>query len=200
MNANVDGAGRAGRVIWRREVEDDRIAGRWSKFLRFYVAPTAVVLLIGLIVGGAGTLFGMAILFGLFGLMLGALVWFKNLGAKQNETIVLDGDDLVFGRRRLDLRRVESWTTRADDVDWGVGSQLLFGNAMAGNSITAQVVFRLAVVDEHGRRGVRADGGAAFELVRLAWAEMPGDHLERLRHTIAPHIRAPYVTAEQLLL
>jgi len=199
VNTGVDGAGSAGEVIWQREIEHDRLAGRWRKFLLFYVAPSVAVLVIGLVVGGVGPFLGLAILLGLFGLMLGALVFFKNLGAKQNATISLHDHHLVFGRRRIDLRRVESWTTRSDDVDWGVGSQLLFGNATAGNAITAQVVFRLAVVNEHGHREVRSDGGPAFELVRLAWAEMPGDHLERLQHTIAPHIGAPYVSAEQLL-
>jgi len=199
MNTGVDGAGSAGQVIWQREIEHDRIAGRWRKFLLFYGAPSAAMLVIGLFVGGVGPFLGLAILLGLFGLMLGALVFFKNLGTKQNATIALDDQDLVFGRRRIDLRRVESWTTRTDDADWGVGSMTVFGDATAGNGITAQVVFRLAVVNEHGHRGVRSDGGAAFELVRLAWAEMPGDHLERLQHAIAPYIDAPYVSPDRLL-
>ncbi|MFK8022471.1 MAG: hypothetical protein AB8G26_00800 [Ilumatobacter sp.] len=198
MNAQLGGTGTSGQAIWQREIESDRIANRWRKFLLFFVAPTAAVLVIGLLVGGVGAFLGLGILLGLFGLLLWGLVFFKNLGAKQNATIERHGNELVCGRRRIDLTRVESWTTQTADVDWGVSSQILFGNPMAGNAITARLVFRLAELDEHGHRGVRPDGGAAYELVGLAWAEMPADHLDRLRQAIAPHIGAPHVTAEQL--
>ncbi|MEZ5229380.1 MAG: hypothetical protein R2710_22790 [Acidimicrobiales bacterium] len=74
----------------------------------------------------------------------------------------------------------------------------LFGNPMAGNAITAQVFFRLAQYDDSGQRGVRIDGGPAFEVVEFAWAEMPPDQLQRVCAALAPHVAAPQVRIDQL--
>jgi len=199
MDVPQSPAGRGERqIIWTREVQNTAIARRWRQFLMFFVGPAVLALAVGALVGGVGAFLGLAILLGLFGLLLFGLVFFKNLSAKQNQTIVCEGDHLVLGHRRVDLDRVESWSTRSDDPNWGVGSQALFGNPMAGNAITAQVLFRLTVLDAAGQRLMRPDGGARYEIIDFAWAEMPEDHLDRLRHAIAPFIRAPYVTFEQL--
>jgi hypothetical protein len=82
--------------------------------------------------------------------------------------------------------------------DWGVQNMALHGNPMAGNAITAQVLFRLALLDEAGQRTVRPDGGSAYEVVEFAWAEMPPDQLQRLRAAIEPYVAAPHVAPGQL--
>lgn len=195
MDTGPSDVGENGQVIWTREIEYDKIRARTRKFWLYFMVPTAIVLLLGFVIGGVGAFLGLGILLALFGLLLGGLVFFKNLGAKQNATIERDGGELVCGRRRIDLGQIESWTTVTRGVDWGVTSQAVWGNPMAGNAITAEVIFRVAKLDVDGDRVVGADGASAVDLVRISWAEMPSDQIERLRQTLAVHIAAPHLPA-----
>ncbi|MEM9465003.1 MAG: hypothetical protein AAGA90_06505 [Actinomycetota bacterium] len=186
------------QVIWTREIDESENTERWRKLGLYYGVPVAIALVLGLVFGGVGAFLGILILAGAFGLLVVGLVFFKNVGAKQNATIVKIGDALVLGQNRVDLTRVEAWATRASEEDWGVRDQAIYGNAMAGDAITARVTFRLAQLDANGERGVRHDGGPAFETVMWQWAMMPPDHLDRMRDTIAPHIPAPLVDPANL--
>ncbi len=180
-------------LIWSRQINDEALARRWRALGLFYAAPTAIVLVIALALGGVGAFLGVAILFGVFGALLVALVFFKNLNARSNRTIELRNGRLSLGARHVELARLESWTASTDAETWGVTDAAIFGNPMAGNAITARVLFRLAVVDAAGQRSVRPDGGPAFEIVQFAWAEMPPDELHALTATLAQHLRAPFV-------
>jgi len=182
----VDGADAEPRreIVWTRAIDQAALSARWRKLGLYYGLPVIAVLAVGLIVGGAGAFLGLAILLGLFGLMLVALVFFKNLNAKANATIERAGDELILGNRRVDLTRLESWATKSDKEDWGVREAAVSGNPMAGNAITATVIFRMT-----------SESGP--EVVRFVWAEMPPDHLDQLRATLEPHIDAPFVPSDQ---
>lgn len=198
MEPTTGGSEQHTQVIWSREIDHDAIAQRWRKFGLYFVLPSVIALLVALVAGGVGAFLGVLILLGLFGLLLFTLVFFKNFNARANATIELAGDDLVMGRRRVDLSRVEAWSTAASGEDWGIRDQALFGNPMSGNAITARVSFRLAVYDDAGQRAVRPGGGPAYEVVSLAWAMMPPDHLDRLRVALEPYVDAPLVPADEL--
>lgn len=195
--ATAEGNGQR-QVIWTREIDESENTERWRKLGLYYGIPVAIALVLGLVFGGVGAFLGILILAGAFGLLVGGIVFFKNMSAKQNATIVKIGDELVLGAQRVDLTRVEAWSTQASTEDWGVRDQAMFGNAMAGDAITARVIFRLAMYADDGERGVRADGGPAFETVAWLWAMMPEDHLDRLRDTIAPYVPAPLVQPDEL--
>ncbi len=178
------------QVIWTREIDECENTERWRKLGKYYGIPVAIALVLGLVFGGIDAFLGILILGGGFGLLVGGMVFFKNISAKQGSTILKDGDELVWGQRRIDLTRVDAWATRASKEDWGVSDQALFGNPMAGDAITARVIFRLAVA--------QPDGGPAHEKIVLQWAMMPEDHLDRLRDTIAPYVPAPLVDPDEL--
>ena len=184
-----DGNGQR-QVIWTREFDESENTERWRKLGLYYGVPVVIALLLGLVLGGFGAFLGILILTGMFGLLVGGIVFFRNISAKQGGTIVKDGDELVWGQRRVDLTRVDAWATRASKEDWGVADQAFFGNPMAGDAITARVIFRLAVA--------QPDGGPAHEKIVLQWAMMPPDHLDRLRDSIAPHVPAPLVDPDEL--
>ena len=84
------------------------------------------------------------------------------------------------------------------DRSIGVREMAVSGNPMAGDAITGRLVFRLAMYDESGNRGVRADGGPAFETEVFAWAEMSAESLEHMATSIAPHIDAPRVEVDDI--
>ncbi len=198
MGETTGNSEHGGRVIWTREVDHDAIAKRRQNLGRYFGAPSAIALVAALIFGGFGAFLGVLILVGMFGLLVGGLVFFKNFNARMNHTIELVGDELVMGQRRVDLTRVEAWSTTASEEDWGVSNMALGGNPMAGNAITAQVSFRLAVFDDAGQRAAGPGGAPAYDVVTLAWPEMPPDHLQRLQATLEPHIDAPLVGSGEL--
>lgn len=187
-----------GTVIWTREVDHDALADRWRKLGKYYGLPCLAALVIALVAGGFGAFLGVLIVLGTFSLLVVGWVFFKNVGARQNATISLVDDHIVMGNRRVDRSRIESWATRYSEVDLGVREMAVSGNPMAGDAITGRLVFRLAMYDESGDRGVRADGGPAFETEVFAWAEMSAESLERMAASIAPHIDAPRVEVDDI--
>lgn len=198
MDGVTGTGGTASQVVWEREIDPAAQAGRWRKLGLFYGAPMAVALVVASVLGGLGAFLGVLILLGLFGLMLVALVFFTNFNARANSRIKLGDGHLVMGQRRVDLARVEAWSTRASAERWAVSSVALRGNPMAGNAITAEVLFRVAVHDQNGQREIWPNGRPAFEVVGFSWAEMPPDQLDRLRAALDPYITAPLVHPDNL--
>ena len=186
------------QVLWTRPIDHDKIARRRRNLGLYYGLPSLAALILALVLGGPGQAAGVLILVGLFGLLVGGMVFFKDLNAKMGGTIKLADGKLVFGQRQVDLARLESWTTVSMKEDWGVMDQALFGNPMAGNAITAKALFRLAHYDESGQRGTNLEGGPGYEVVEFAWAEMTPEVLDDLRKTLEPHLFAPWVPLDQL--
>lgn len=182
-----------GQVIWSRTVEHDKIADRWRKLGLFFGLPSAIALLAALIFGGFGAFLGVLILVALSGFLVGGMVFFQNLSAKMGQTIELVDGHLVFGKRKVELARLEAWTTVELKKTIGVSQQAIWGNPMAGNAITAKALFRLADLDENGERGTNMMGGPGFEVIEFAWAEMGPEQLHELRKALEPHLFAPWV-------
>lgn len=176
----------AGGVVWARHIDRSASTQRWRKFGLWILLPTVVGLVLALLFGGMGAFLGVLILLGGIGGLMALLLWLYNLSLRQNPEIRLVEGQLVQGRTTVTLAAVESWTThRRTGPTGNVGGPV------------AQVIFRIPV-HRDGVRGVRLDGGPAFDTVHFGWGEMPEDELAGVRRALEPHIAAPWVAMERL--
>lgn len=173
-----------GAVVWKRQI-DEAAAGRyWRKFGLWYVGPTVVGALLALVLGGPGAMLGVLILLGGIGALIALMIWLFDKGRKANAEIRLVDGQLVDKTTAVRTSDVEAWTTHKSRVAGSRGP-------------TAHVFFRVPVMRD-GVRGVRPDGGPAFDLVRFPWPEMTAEELVGLRLALEPHLQAPWVPLEQL--
>lgn len=148
--------------------------------------PLAAGLALALVLGGVGAFLGVLILCGGIGALVGVLLFFYDWNLRQNAEIRLAGGQLVLGRNAVSVAEIEAWTSHRRTTS-------------AGGDYTpvAQVIFRVAVYAD-GVRGVRPDGGPAFETVHFGWGAMPPEELEDVRRALEPVIAASWVPLEQL--
>ncbi len=177
--------------VWQRQFDEGAASHRWSRFVRWFVAPSAAIGLLALILGGPWALLGVLILLGSVGALLALWIWIYDKGLRANRTIDLIDGKLVLGRIEAPIAAIEAWTTHKST---SVGTVT---NGVASGGPSAQVIFRVPVMRD-GVRGLRPDGGPAFELVRFPWPEMTSDELAGIRQALAPHISAPWVELDAL--
>ena len=182
-----------GHVVWRRPFDPEARGRRRRKLLLGYGLPFVLALAVGYAVGGTGALLGLAILLGLFGLLLVAWVELISHNERMNPEIRIDGDSLVVGRKRVRIADAEAWTTVMRKQTTSVGAP----NTTSHRCTLARLRFRIPVVRD-GERVTRPDGGPAFEVVGFAWPAMGADQLDGIRAALEPHLSAPYVPADRI--
>lgn len=159
--------------------------GRWTKFGRWFAAPSVLVALLALVLGGVGAMFGVLILLGGIGALLALWIWTLNSGLRSSPEIRLVDGRLVHDTNEVPIVDIEAWTT--------------YKSTSSGQSHgpSAIVMFRIPVIRD-GIRGVRPDGGPAFELVKFTWREMYGAELESVRDALEPLIASRWVPLEEV--
>ncbi len=177
--------------VWERQIDEGAASRRWSQLLRLYVMPSLAIGVLALVLGGPWELLGVVILLGSIGLLLALWIWIYDKGLRANTTIDLIDGKLVLGRYEASIADIEAWTTHKSN---SVGSMT---NGVSTGGPSAQVIFRIPVMRD-GVRGVRPDGGLAYELVRFPWPEMSSDELAGVRQALTPHVRAPWVELDGL--
>jgi hypothetical protein len=181
----MDRAGAGGTIVWQRSFDEKALRRRWRFFTRWYVIPLVVALLVALVLGGPGAMLGVFILFGGIGALLAFALWLYDRSLREHPEIHLVDGRLVQGDTAVCLDDVEVWSTLRS-----------LGSSATASPI-AVVIFRVPHVRD-GRRGVRPDGGAAYERVRFGWTEMTSTELDEVRRALAPHVPAPWVPADEL--
>ena len=177
--------------VWERQIDEEAASRRWSQLLRWYVAPSVAIGVLALVLGGPWELLGVFILLGSVGALLALGIWIYDKGRRANTTIDLIDGKFVLGRIEVTVADIEAWTTHESNR---IGSM---DNGVSSGGPAAQAIFRVRVMRD-GARGVRPDGGPAFDLVRFPWPEMTTNELDGVRQALTTHIRAPWVELEGL--
>lgn len=191
-----------GMVIWTRRVDEEAQRRRRRTFLKWYVAPAALAIVITGLLAGIGGALGMLILLGLFGLLVGGWVWAHNLQLRQNRELrLLPDGHLTIGknqtRKTFDLGSVERWTTKIGTFRTSI-SVPTSSVPVSGTTPTAEVILRYPDLTDDGQVGVRHDGGAAFRIEAFFWLQMPQEELDEVRAVLERHIDAPWVEPDRL--
>ena len=191
-----------GMVIWTRRVDEQAQRRRRNTFLKWFVAPAALAIVITGLLAGVGGALGMLILLGGFGLLLGGWVWANNLQLRQNRELRLLSDgQLAIGkhqnRRTFDLGSVERWTTQIGTFRTTTPIPTS-SVSVSGSTPTAEVILRYPNLTDDGRVGTQADGGAAFRLESFFWLQMPQEELDEVRAVLERHIDGPWVDPDRL--
>ena len=156
-----------------------------SKLGKWYGIPMAIALLIALVAGGFGAFLGVLILLGGIGLLLVVGVIGYNKQKASNPEIRLVDGKLVMGKVEVTIADIERWTThkvrRTSDVP----------------GPDAVAVFRVPIFRD-GERGVRPDGGPAFETITFGWQEMTPAEIDGVRDALVPHVSALWVPIDRL--
>ncbi len=80
-------------MIWERTIDWDLQAKRRRQFVRFFVAPAFLAMLIALVAGGVWEMLGVLIVALLFGLLVRAWIELRNLNRRRFRTLrVIDGE------------------------------------------------------------------------------------------------------------
>lgn len=178
-----------GVLVWQRRIDEEALEDHWRRFGLWYAAPAAVGALIAIVLGGFGEMLGVLILLGGIGAMIAGWIYLHGKSMRANPEIrVIDGQ-LVQANNTVTVADIEAWTTHRSTASGGGG--------VGNNGPAAMVILRIPVIRD-GVRGVRPDGGEAFELVRLPWPEMTPDELTGVRTALTPHIPAAWVTIDQI--
>lgn len=177
--------------VWQRQIDEGAASRRWSLLVRWFVVPSAAIGLLALILGGPWALLGVLILLGSVGGLLALWIWVYDKGLRANTTIDLIDGKLVLGRIEATVADIEAWSTHKSN---SVGS---VNNGVSTGGPSAQAIFRVPVMRD-GVRGLRPDGGPAYDLVRFPWPEMTADELAGVRQALASHITAPWVELDAL--
>ena len=98
-------------VIWRRTIDHDATTRRRNRFLLFYCLPVAVLALGFGVVSGPWEALGILILFGGFGLLIGAWIYLHGRNLRANPTMTYDGVALRVGKKEVPIGAVQRWTT-----------------------------------------------------------------------------------------
>ena len=195
-------SGTDGTVIWTRRVDEQAQRRRRNTFLKWFVAPAALAIVVTGFVAGVGGALGMLILLGGFGLLVGGWVWANNLQLRQNRVLrLLPNGHLAVGkhqtRRTFDLGSVERWTTKIGTFRT-MTMVPTSSVPVTGTTPTAEVILRYPDLTDDGRVGTRADGGAAFRLEAFFWLQMPQEELDEVRAVLERHIDGPWVDPDHL--
>ena len=105
-----------GDVIWRRTIDHEATDRRRKRFLQWYCLPVALLTLVFGVVAGPWEALGVLILFGGFGLLLGAWIFLHGRNLGTNPTIVLDHGSLRVGKTEIPVAAVQRWTTYPREV------------------------------------------------------------------------------------
>lgn len=157
-------------VIWTRTIDTEASARAWRQLGLFGGIPAGVALAIALIFGGFWTFLGVLIVAAIVLALWASWVFFNQLGKRMNPTVSLDGNELVWARRRVPTGDVVLWSTFHTEA-----SMSLADNQDASGHLGA-IRFRL-----------RDESESEF-----LWANLPDEDLESLKLAVAPHVTAPW--------
>lgn len=180
-------SGVGGTVVWARRVDEEQSGREWRRFGLWYALPAGVIALVALLFGGFGALLGVLILLGGIGGMIAFWIWLTQRNRRTNPDIRLIDQRLVHGSGSVHLSDIEAWSSRYAS---GGGGSISSGSP-------ASIVFRIPVMRD-GARGVRPDGGPAYEVVHFFFPGMHGHELDEAAHALQQWIPAPYVDIEGL--
>ena len=168
-------------VIWRRSIDHGKHATRWKRFALWYCVPVLVLLIATAILLGPWEALGAFILFGGFGLLVAAQIFFKSLGQRMNPEVRFDSEALRWARRRVPLADIERYATFMSSVQ---------GPPAHSSSNPAAQVRRSVKI------GVVRFGLASGKEVEFQWPELPEHELQGLQAALDPLLPGRRVEVE----
>ncbi len=183
-----------GRVIWERTIDWNLQAKRRRQFVRFFVGPALLALLIALVVGGVWAMLGVLIVALLAGLLVGAWIELSNLNRRRFRTLrVIDGELVLDNvKQRVPIRQVQRFTTQMMEI----GSTTSAGGTTVDSSIAAGGARFLIKLDEI-RRGRLTD--TSHDWIDFKWPLMTPDQLEEVRAAIEPELPVAWTDPEEFM-
>ncbi len=115
-------------VIWHREIDHQQQARRNQRFLRWYVIPLAVVLVVVAVVVDVWSALGMLILFGGFGGLAYLWLWLTNRNERANPVLwTVDGRLHISTATSVVIAEVERYALRSmsEGVSTSEGQQYI---------------------------------------------------------------------------
>ncbi|MEZ5215793.1 MAG: hypothetical protein R2715_04150 [Ilumatobacteraceae bacterium] len=100
-----------GRTIWRRDTDDEGSRRRMRLFVRWYVIPLVVILVVVAVASDPWNALGVLILFGSIGALLWFWIWGTGRNRRTNPEVAFDGTSLMWGRLAVPVAQVERYTT-----------------------------------------------------------------------------------------
>lgn len=184
----MDAQAATGRTIWQREIDWERQASSRRKFVKYYVAPSALVMLIVLVAAGPWEMLGVLILTGLFGLLLGAYVELQNFNRRRLHTLrVIDGElVLEHNKQRVLIRNVQRFTTEMTSIQ----STTYAAGTQVDGAMEAAAARFLVKLDEI-RRGRLTD--TSHDWIHFVWPLMKEEELETVRAAIEPELPVDWI-------
>jgi hypothetical protein len=183
-----------GRVIWERSIDWDLQAKRRRQFVRFFIAPALLAMLIALVAGGVWPMLGVLIVVLLFGLLLGAWIELSNLNRRRFRTLRVTDGELVLDnvKQRVPIRQVQRFTTEMIEI----GSTTYAGGTTVDSSVEAGAARFLIRLDEI-RRGRFTD--TSHDWIDFKWPLMTPDQLEEVRAAIEPELAVNWIEPESFV-
>lgn len=179
-------------MIWERTVDWELQAKRRRQFVRFFVGPALLALLIALVVGGVWSMLGVLIVALLSGLLVGAWIELRNLNRRRFRALrVVDGELVLDDvKQRVPIRQVQRFTTQMMEI----GSTTYAGGTTVDSSIEAGAARFLIKLDEI-RRGRFTD--TSHDWIDFKWPLMTADQLEEVRAAIEPELPVAWIDPKE---
>ncbi|MBK8295441.1 MAG: hypothetical protein IPK93_12020 [Solirubrobacterales bacterium] len=183
-----------GRVIWERTIDWDLQAKRRRQFVRLFVGPAVLALMIALVFGGVGAMLGVLIVALLLGLLVGTWIELRNVNRRRFRTLrVIDGELVLDNvKQRVPIRQVQRFTTQMMAIE----STTYAGGTAVDSSIAAGGARFLIKLDEI-RRGRLTD--TSHDWIDFKWPLMTPDQLEVVRAAIEPELPVAWTDPEEFM-
>jgi len=167
-------------IVWERRVDHARHQ-RWLRnFWMYYGLPAAVLIIVVGIFVGIGEASGVLILLGLLGGMVYVTLWLSGRNERTNSNVTREGNELVWGQRRVPIDQVTAFSTFKSEASMRVSHATTPGGVKASASL-GNALFLLVDGAEVGFVFPSLDDEQLGELRAALEQVMPGRWTKSIR-------------------